>query len=182
MRPTFKRGNPPESSCQLIPPSVDLYPPSPATAAYRVARLEGSCTTSVTLPVSSGTDVHVSPLLVDRNSPKLVPAKTVELVGEPAVAASTRIFDMVAPPAGVAKMVAPSWRHVAPASVDRSTPQPYDALAAGTVSPVPAYTMLGATGSSATAPIAREHSPSVSGVQFAPASSVLQIPPQAAAA
>src|SRR2546430_3224566 len=138
MRPTFKLGIPRESSSNPPPPLVVLYPPSPATAAYSVERLEGSCTTSVTLPVSTGTVAHVSPLLVDRNSPKLVAAKTVELVAEPAVAASTRIFDMVAPPSGVAKMFAPSWRHVAPASVDRSTPQPYDALAAGNVSPVPA--------------------------------------------
>ena len=125
MRPPF----PPESTvCQWAPPSVDLYMPlfdEYATAAYRVEAVDGSCTTSVTHPVSTG--AHVAPLLLDLSSPRqfaakflVVAANTVEAVGEPAVAASTRIFDIDTLP----KTCAPSWVQVIPPSVDRRTPQP----------------------------------------------------------
>ena len=50
-------------------PLFDEY----ATAAYRVEAVDGSCTTSVTHPVSTG--AHVAPLLLDLSSPRQFAAK-----------------------------------------------------------------------------------------------------------
>jgi hypothetical protein len=58
----------------------------------------------------------------------------------------------------------------------RSTPQPKLEVFS---SPVPAYTMLGSTGSIATAPMCRTHSDSVSGTHDAPAFVVFHTPPPA---
>src|SRR5438445_12928740 len=99
MRPPF----PPESTvCQWAPPSVDLYMPlfdEYATAAYSDEAVDGSCTTSVTHPVSTG--AHVAPLMPDLSSPRQVAAKfpgvaanAVAAVGEPAVAAAPRLRDL----------------------------------------------------------------------------------------
>ncbi len=132
-RPTLELGNPPDKPFQVAPPSMDLYTPfaftrgsqderKQPTAANRTEWLDGFCITSVTEAANSW--LQVPPLLTDLYSPKLVAAKRVELLAEPAVAGSTTILLMYAPPVGVSKTAPPSWVHVTPPSVDRSTPQP----------------------------------------------------------
>src|SRR5438552_7469288 len=133
IRPTLVVGNPPARRVQVAPPFIDLYTPlgtAPGLhdvvghpmAANRTARSDGCCTRSVVYAAS--TWLHAAPLFVDLYSPKLVAAKTVELVAEPAVPGSRTSFAMRAPPFGVSKIEPASWIQVTPPSVDRSTPQP----------------------------------------------------------
>ncbi len=83
----------------------------------------GSATTSVASIAS--TDVHVSPLLVERLRPSRLAASSVVPAAEPAVARSITMRPIVVPmPLPSMNASCPTRDHVTPPSVERSTPQP----------------------------------------------------------
>ena len=71
----------------------------------------------------------------------------------------------------------PRWVQVRPASVDLYTPLPKPTESRSVDSPVPAYTVSGADGATAKAPIDATGWPSKTGVQTRPASTVFHTPP-----
>src|SRR5439155_15087297 len=124
-------GNPPARRVQVEPPFIDLYTPlgtapglhdvrAHPMAANRTARSDGCCTKSVVYAAS--TWLQAAPLFVDLYSPKLVAAKTVELVAEPAVAGSTTILAIWAMTVGVLKCDPSSLVVLTLYSVDRQPP------------------------------------------------------------
>src|SRR5690348_3140246 len=75
----------------------------------------------------------------------------------------------------------PTFRHVAPESVDRYTPSPMtSASRIAHASPVPAHTMFGLDGATARAPIAWTAAESKIGLNVAPLSLDFHTPPEAA--
>lgn len=115
-------GNPFVSFVQVAPPSIDLCTPLSgpvAPPAYIVVGLVLASTTMSMLAVAS-TCAQLAPLLVERYRPKLLDARTVVLVVDPAVRGSITTREMVAPPALVSKIEPPSCVHVAPPSSDRN--------------------------------------------------------------
>src|SRR3990172_841005 len=74
----------------------------------------------------------------------------------------------------------PMCFQVSPPSVDFQTPFPMEMFERMNVSPVPAQTILGSEGATAREPMAETGSLSNTGFQVSPASSVFQMPPEAA--
>src|SRR5687767_1023606 len=127
IRPTLVVGKPFVTCVQFAPPLTVVNTPLLGAftaelpiAATRCWGLPRSITTSEMRPLICC--VHEAPASTDLYKPTDVPAYRTVAVVPPAVAESITMLENVAPPAGKSKNPAPNWVHVAPASVERSTP------------------------------------------------------------
>src|SRR5690606_6821318 len=137
MRPTSADGKPLSSFVHVVPASVERYTPVAASlaarpsAAYSTSGSDGCITRSVAgagpaAPAAS-VRVQVAPPSVLFHTPLSAATWSVAPATEPAVRGSSTMRAMRTPPL-VAVLTsntsAPSCVHVAPPSVERSTPQP----------------------------------------------------------
>src|SRR5690606_837189 len=136
MRPTSSDGKP-SSLVHVAPASVERYTPlaaSPATrpsAAYSTSGSDGCITRSVagagaTAPAAS-VRVQLTPPSVLFHTPLSAATWSVAFAVDPAVRGSRTMRAIRTPPLVVvatSNTSAPSCVHVAPPSVERSTPQP----------------------------------------------------------
>src|ERR1017187_8298509 len=111
------------------------------------------------------------PPSAERNRP--APAATSKMPG-----AGATIRLIICPAKTVSSIPPSTIAQLCPPSVERNTPTPLlNARPPSYGFPLPAYTIFGLAGSTATAPIESEGIESMVGIQFEPPSEVFQIPP-----